>query len=720
MDFVKFGLLVALFYGFFLTTPEVKDPPYREPTPNFPVMNEISPFPTPGNAPWLEIHNQSSNENAILSDLCLDVPGCASHCFNSSEPPIEPGGFRIICFSADGDDPTALQCPATPPLVKTVIAPTTLVQSWDSSGGQVAMIRTSETPGEAPYLVDFVAWGHPAAEVPEGVLLPLEKLAARWVPLSASTGVYDPSTVLEPGNVIALQPGGQRGVSTDWYVAPPEEQTCGEPNRGTGGMVVSPPDHANIKIDDATIVWLSASGSDQYCIEFGPVDPATGMVTGPILQFDETSPYFVPTSSPSISPGKYKYRILNHPCETPSTSWDGRDTITLTDIEIDDTSVVAIPNIKYRFQRKDTRLLCLEPANVELSPYEGSGCEQIYWDKPHQIQVPPSPDIGPALTVAPGWNDHGSNYCVRAAISMIVSAYDPPGYSGPPLSQDRISFELSNASALSPDRDLKHEWGVFCDTSTGGECTEILAWAVQSTTYQSEPLVSAAAAAGIDYQETVTFSAITNALDAGRPLMSRWTKNADHMRVIDAYFVPTNGPHTGEKWIRVLDPLAGGPQWRRFDNQDVNWEERLEGLWKCPPVGSTVNHRHDEPEVWTDSDGDGITDFDEIQRFQTDPESQDTDGDGVPDKIEILSYVFYFPNDVLIPTAEAATVADIDGQGDRKEIDGDNDDDGCSDGFEDTDRNGITNESDQSNCFEPGDCQDPRDPGSCSCNGCVG
>lgn len=723
MDLVKFGLLVAFFYGIFLTTPEVVDPPYREPTPNFPVINEISPYPLPGNAPWLEIHNQSSSENATLNNLCLDVPGSTSYCFDSSEPPIEPGGFRVVCFSGGGNDADAFQCPATPPLVKTVVGPASTVQSWDSSGGQIAMVRTPEDPGDAKYLVDFVAWGHPATEVPDGVALPLEKLAARWVLLSASYGVYDPSTVLEPGNVIALEPGGHRGVSTDWYVAPPEDQTCGETNRGTGGMIISPPKNVNIKIDDATIVWFKASGSDAYCIEFVPIDEETDEVKGPVVQVDVTSPYFVPASSPSISPGKYKYRILDPPCTgIQSPSLHGHRTITLTDIVIDSASVVSIPNIRYTFQRKDTRLLCLEPANVELSSYEGSGCEQTYWDKPHQPQVPPGPGFagfGPALTVASGWNHHGSNYCVRAAISMIVSAYDPPGYSGPPLSQDRISFEYSNASALSPDYDLQHECTMPCATSSGGVCTGLLAWAVQSSVYQPNMSQYDAAAVGIDYQKEVTFEHISEALDAGRPLMSRWTKNADHMRVIDAYFIPSTGPHTGEKWIRVLDPLAGGPQWRRFDNEDVDWEERLEGLWKCPPIGSAVNHRHDEPEVWLDSDGDGIVDFDEIRRFQTDHESDDSDGDGVPDKVEILSYVFYFP-DVLIPTPDGATVADIDAQGDRKEVDEDNDDDGCSDGFEDTDKNGITTASDNSNCFEPGDCEDPRDPGSCSCNGNVG
>ncbi|MFH1286941.1 MAG: hypothetical protein ABII02_04300 [Candidatus Magasanikbacteria bacterium] len=43
-----------------------------------------------------------------------------------------------------------------------------------------------------------------------------------------------------------------------------------------------------------------------------------------------------------------------------------------------------------------------------------------------------------------------------------------------------------------------------------------------------------------------------------------------------------------------------------------------------------------------DTDGDGITDIDEIEKWKTDPTKVDTDGDGFADAIEILSG--YNPN----------------------------------------------------------------------------
>ena len=58
-----------------------------------------------------------------------------------------------------------------------------------------------------------------------------------------------------------------------------------------------------------------------------------------------------------------------------------------------------------------------------------------------------------------------------------------------------------------------------------------------------------------------------------------------------------------------------------------------------PPSGNPTG-RKQEPGVTTDTDGDGIVDFDETVRFGTDPNKRDTDGDCVPDKLDMHSYLY--------------------------------------------------------------------------------
>lgn len=102
---------------------------------------------------------------------------------------------------------------------------------------------------------------------------------------------------------------------------------------------------------------------------------------------------------------------------------------------------------------------------------------------------------------------------------------------------------------------------------------------------------------------------------------------------------------------------------------------------------------------WTDSDGDGITDFDEIYRFGTNPELADSDSDGVNDKNEIYSYTILekarlnisgvnFPPKVdlrqvnAIGGIEREYMADVDGDSLRAELDPDSDNDGLLDGVD--------------------------------------
>lgn len=84
------------------------------------------------------------------------------------------------------------------------------------------------------------------------------------------------------------------------------------------------------------------------------------------------------------------------------------------------------------------------------------------------------------------------------------------------------------------------------------------------------------------------------------------------------------------------------------------------------PVGSPIG-RMQEATVTQDPDGDGITTFDEVNRFGTNAGDHDTDRDCVPDKLDMHSYL-YSPHNVYNPAW-----SDWDGDGLRKERDRDND-----------------------------------------------
>lgn len=93
-----------------------------------------------------------------------------------------------------------------------------------------------------------------------------------------------------------------------------------------------------------------------------------------------------------------------------------------------------------------------------------------------------------------------------------------------------------------------------------------------------------------------------------------------------------------------------------------------------------------------DSDGDGITDFDEMERFGTDPYNSDTDEDGIEDKKEIFDYtikskyntstLFSFPDIARAVQEQIVIKSDVDKDGVRAELDMDDNNNGIKDGLE--------------------------------------
>jgi hypothetical protein len=78
----------------------------------------------------------------------------------------------------------------------------------------------------------------------------------------------------------------------------------------------------------------------------------------------------------------------------------------------------------------------------------------------------------------------------------------------------------------------------------------------------------------------------------------------NHARVLVGYCDAVS-----QQWVLLYDPWYG-PQLQTYDS----WVPDSTSVW--PPFASwnPVRVKRDEATVWTDSDGDGIMDFDEVQR----------------------------------------------------------------------------------------------------------
>ena len=167
---------------------------------------------------------------------------------------------------------------------------------------------------------------------------------------------------------------------------------------------------------------------------------------------------------------------------------------------------------------------------------------------------------------------------------------------------------------------------------------------------------------------------ITTAIDAGRPVAGA---NNSHGFVVIGYEM------VGSHAIHAL-PRPGERQVQEERHHHDDGRPSPDQHVRMMPA--SVNARKQEPGVTKDSDGDKVVDFDETERFRTDPGKKDSDADKVPDKRDIASGVF----DPTFGYADHRTTQGRDFDGDRvpTESDPDSDGGGCTDGDEDEDLDG--------------------------------
>jgi hypothetical protein len=672
--------------------------PRVAPAPARLLLNEVRFLPPEGEPAFIELLNPTPEALALAGLSLRNDKGQTVEL--PADLDLAPGAVLLVLFdggkgAADG----------------VVHAP--LRNFLDPASG---MLRLSDEKG----LADGVAWG-------EGRLGAVDLCRGGRCALPA------------PGSVLARLPGSTAALTpAAWAPLEPDGATPGRPNprppvsafAGLPGMVFR---------GAPRLSWYSVPGAALYRVQIAPdaafatvLEEATVSGSG----VERRAQLFF--TARELPPGDYVWRVQAlgaggeaaefsrpvafsvEPPRTGSPSRSGGALAGRAQGRGDDPVVpppaqpssevrkeLAVPVLAHR---KDTRMLTLE-APSEEPPWS--------WDTPDSAGYP---------------------YCARAGVAMLN------GFHGGKLSQDRIGYEAFKDLREGPEFDLPvvgmADWRTSRFTlplaiGTAGE--------YRSNTFRGHPSGPGDHEACLDYvhdrvlEECVgrgwaadspecrqhryeretevpcptevayawgfeALRAIRQEIDAGRPLIAT---TPSHLFLIVGYV------QEGDRFSIVYQDEGG--------RQDVRVNASglmtfLDSYWTGL---APVKVASDEPSIATDSDGDGLVDFDETERFATDPRKADTDGDGISDKNEVR-YSVWDPDggyhrsvEGLAATASDQTVAAAVGRAalrDPMELMPDSDSGGCKDGEEDLNADGKRTPDETSN-FRRGD--DPATDEGC-------
>jgi len=551
-------------------------------------------------------------------------------------PPIPPGCFVLIYFDGLGPGADDYSFGGGRSVLH---SPPSLVDPFATAADQVALYAGSAHNPQT--IRDFAAYGAAPGDAAADAAAAGLWQAGWWVDFVVGSGAQDVSAPPPTNRTIGLYPGHSNLSPDDWAVYGPADHTPGAANPVPRSIWSTIGDGAVMASDGFALGWMFVPGAT-YQLQVDD-DAAFG---SPLVNVTLDQPYYTPPLP--LPGGQYWWRVRAILGQQPA-AWSTPLSVTVLAVGSitaagDSPDALSIgPQVELGMtwlrQKKDNPLLCID-GDAEGNP--ATSGEEVAWDAVH-------PD---------GIYTHGRNSCVRASIAMIVTHY------GGSLSMDRIGYHLLEnwgdpvvdvGELYNPHLDLAHDRRTGVCGGDGSHGGYLLAWAlginVSDYTYAyAQP----------------TWDQVRGFIDASRPIMRF---HGGHQTVIGGY--RTLGD--GTQQIRLFDPWSG-TTWENYDSVDIT-------CYYVPPA-SAPNVRSDEPGIWTDADGDGIMDWDEENRFHTMPTYADSDDDWVQDKADLREYVFN--------TAGAYSLrsADHDGDGVRKELDFNNDNDGAVDGCEDTDRDG--------------------------------
>lgn len=438
--------------------------------------------------------------------------------------------------------------------------------------------------------------------------------------------------------------GFDNDLPDDWKIYYWNEFVINGISQPQNPIQISPENY--LIIDDATptLDWFDVPNIDHYHIQ---VDNNIDFSSPEI---DESG--IIPSEFSLLNPldhDLYFFRIRGTG-ESSYTHWSAVWMFAIQEVQT--SKCLSCP---FKWQHKDTSLTCIWDCATNTRP----GCEEggnHPWDSPHPDGPPQCP--------------HCNNYCARASIAMVNGRY------GGDLSQDRISyhyFKEIRDRVPGPEGDLGHDaWLV------GQDFIDTISWALNGAAINSIQRPPG----GFTFAQ-----------------MQGWINQLDcfvinipgHVCVADGYAELSMGNKIIQA-VSVHDPARGPYQQKIYTWQNIGapqpvdaWNHRITWVFLQPATGVTA--RMQEASVTTDSDNDGLMDFDELNRYHTDINDVDTENDEVNDKQEVRSYTFHdvdtgHDNDAL-------NFPDIDGDGLRAELDCDSDNDGDFDGGEDINGDGI-------------------------------
>jgi hypothetical protein len=504
---------------------------------------------------------------------------------------------------------------------------------------------------------------------------------------------------LQRGSSFGRPPGAnQAGARSDWVVYAPEQVTPGQSNSLPPVEQLMPANGAILEETSVDLTWYPVPGAVRYRVQLA-ADTAFARTLVNQVVTELTA------STGQLSAGVYWWRVQAIPGEGPAAAWSTTQRIELGPARgggggtrgggrsapdaFDDaafnervTSAPVMLNVPLLLQHKDSKMLHLESLQEGRQRTNGFLPRVPHaWDRDHGTLDRSDPA--------------DSHNCTLASLAMVNRFY------GGDLSQDRIGYEgwsrnvtkyrssIQNPAVVALVRRLFAGNAADLQEALPGPERDLhLGQGMPWARLMAAGLFALGALPGDNSGALAPFGSLTRddfwkaimiEIDAGRPVMAHYPGHAIVVRGYELRGV--------RRLVYINDPFYG----RYALDLDAPTP---------PPMGKSIimiwtypNHpavAHQEPEVSKDTDGDGVFDFDETERFRTNPNNQDTDRDGVRDKQDIASGIYEseFGLGYAFTPGPNSPGRDFDFDGSPTELDPDSDGGGCKDGEEDLNGDG--------------------------------